>query len=139
MPVALAENELLQGFQPGWVGWFAEYGIPLNFKPGDHVIEGGSTAAGMYVLLDGTVAILNKSGEMINRIEEGEIVGEMAVIDGGTRSADVVAETPLSTLLITRDQLAAIGQERPDIGLIIMTNLCRIITKRARHLHQLID
>ncbi|MEZ5930785.1 MAG: cyclic nucleotide-binding domain-containing protein [Alphaproteobacteria bacterium] len=139
MPVDLAHNELLQGFQPGWVGWFRDYCIPLNFDTGACVIEGGSAAAGMYLLLDGTVSVLNRAGELINRIEAGGIVGEMALIDGGARSADVVADTPLASLLITRDRLEAIGHERPDIGLILMTNLCRIITKRARHLHQLID
>ncbi len=138
MPVDLAENELLRGFRPGWVDWFRDYCIAINFDAGDYVIEGGSMAAGMYLLLDGTASVLNKNGELISRIEEGGVVGEMALIDGGARSADVAADTPLSSLLVTRDQLEAIGRERPDIGLIIMTNLCRIITRRARHLHQLI-
>ena len=138
MPVDLADNELLSGFRPGWVGWFREFGIGIKFDPGDYVIEGGSVAAGMYLLTDGTVSVLNKSGQAISRIEAGSVVGEMALVDGGSRSADVVAETPVSSLLITGDQLEAIGHDRPDIGLIVMTNLCRIISRRARHLHQLI-
>jgi CRP-like cAMP-binding protein len=138
MRVDLAQNELLQGFQPGWIAWFRDHCVPLDFAAGAHVIEGGAAAAGMYVLLDGTVSVVNRNGETINRIEAGGVVGEMALIDGGARSADVVADTPVRALLVTRSRLDAIGRERPDIGLILMTNLCRIITKRARHLHQLI-
>ncbi|NJO36994.1 MAG: cyclic nucleotide-binding domain-containing protein [Rhizobiales bacterium] len=112
MPVNLADNELLRGFQPGWVGWLRDYGIAIDFDAGAYVIEGGAAAAGMYLLLSGTVSVLNRGGETISRIEAGGVVGEMALIDGGARSADVVAETPLSTLLITRERLDAIGRER---------------------------
>ena len=139
MPVDLADNQLLQGFHPGWVSWFRDYCIEIGFNSGDYLIEGGSVAAGMYILLDGRVSVLNRNGESIAAVESGGVVGEMSLIDGGSRSADVVAETPVSTLMITRDNIKSIGKDSPDIGFMIMSNLCQIITKRARHLHQLIN
>ena len=138
MGADLAENELLRKFQPGWVSWFREYCTAINFDPGHYMIESGSTAAGMYLLLDGRVSVLTRKGDAIATIGEGGVVGEMALVDGGSRSADVVAQTNVSTLLITKQQVEGIGRDRPDIGLVIMTNLCSIISKRARHLHQLV-
>lgn len=138
MAADLAENELLRKFKPGWVQWFGDYCTAINFEPGDYMIERGCAAAGMYLLLDGCVSVQKVNGESIAKIRDGSVVGEMALVDGGSRSADVVAETAVSTLMITKNQVEAIGQSRPDIGLVIMTNLCSIISNRARHLHQMI-
>ena len=138
MAVDLAENELLRAFKPGWVQWFRDYCTAINFDPGDYVIERGCAAAGMYLLLDGRVSVQKTNGDPIATIRNGSVVGEMALVDGGSRSADVVAETSVSTLMITKSQVQAIGQTRPDIGLVIMTNLCSIISNRARHLHEMI-
>ena len=135
---ALSQNELLQGFERGWVSWFRDFCTAMRFDRGDTMIESGSSAAGMYLLLDGQVAVMSRAGDRIATITSGNVVGEMALVDGGSRSADVVADTAVSALLITKNQVEAIGQARPDIGLLIMTNLCRIISKRVRHLHQLV-
>lgn len=138
MTADLIENELLRNFQPGWVHWFRDYCTAMNFDPGDYMIERGCAAAGMYLLLDGHVSVKTENGESIATIKERSVVGEMALVDGGSRSATVVAETDVSTLMITKGQVEAIGQTRPDIGLVIMTNLCSIISNRARHLHEMI-
>jgi len=139
MTVKLAKNELLRNFKPGWVEWFRDFGTAITFNRGHYMIESGSAAAGMYLLIDGEVSVMGKAGEVIATLNEGSVVGEMALVDGGSRSADVIAETDVSTLMITKGQVEAIGQARPDIGLVIMTNLCNIISTRARHLHQLIS
>ncbi len=139
MAVELSDNDLLRDFKPDWVAWFEEHCIPVSFDTGDHMIEGGHSAAGLYLLLEGEVAVLGKRGDRIANLAEGGIVGEMALVDGGLRSADVVADTPVSTLLMTKHQFQAIGRSRPEIALVVMSNLCRIISSRVRHLHQLLD
>lgn len=138
MTVDLANNELLRDFQPDWVVWFEERCIPVAFDPGDFMIEGGHAAAGLYLLLDGRISVLSTRGDRIAELLAGSIVGEMALVDGGLRSADVVAETSVSTLLMTKHQFLAIGRSRPEIALAVMTNLCRIMSSRVRHLHQLV-
>lgn len=139
MSADLAKNELLKNFHPGWVSWFRDFCTAINFKPGDYMIENGSAAAGMYLLLNGSVSVLKSNGDVIATIEDGSVVGEMALVDGGSRSADVVAVTEVSALMITKNQVRAIGEARPDIALVIMTNLCSIISNRARHLHQMMS
>lgn len=138
MTIALANNELLRDFEADWVEWFEEHCIPVGFDPGDNVIEGGHTAAGLYVLLSGQVFVLSNRGDRIANVRAGSVIGEMALVDGGLRSADVIAETGVSTLLMTKHQFQAIGRNRPEIALAVMTNLCRIMSSRVRHLHQLV-
>jgi len=139
MTVALASNDLLQNFEPDWVAWFEERCIAVAFDPSDLMIEGGHSAAGLYLLLDGQISVLSSRGDRIAIIRAGSVVGEMALVDGGLRSADVVAETSVSALLMTKHQFQAIGGSRPEIALAVMTNLCRIMSSRVRHLHQMVS
>jgi glutaminase len=136
MAVALHDNELLRGFEPEWVTWFEDHCIAVSFDIGDYMIEGGHSAAGLYLLLDGEVSVLSNSGERVARAAGGSTIGEMALVDGGPRSADVIAETGVSAFMMTKHQFDALGRSRPEIALVVMTNLCRIISSRLRHLHQ---
>ena len=138
MSVALVSNQLLRDFQPDWVDWFEERCIPIAFGPGDMMIEGGHAAAGLYLMLEGRISVLNARGDRIAEILAGSVVGEMALVDGGVRSADVVAETDVATLLMTKHQFEAIGRSRPEIALQVMTNLCRIMSSRVRHMHLMV-
>ena len=138
MTAALSNNDLLRDFEPDWVQWFEEHCIPISFAAGDHMIEGGHSAAGLYVLLEGQVIVLGNRGDQIAKVASGSVVGEMALVDGGLRSADVIAETDVTSLLMTKHQFQAIGRSRPEIALQVMTNLCRIMSTRVRHLHQLL-
>jgi len=102
MIVPVSSNELLRDFQPDWIDWFQERCISVEFEAGDYMIEGGHAAAGLYVLLEGRVFVLSNHGERIADVSAGSVIGEMALVDGGLRSADVVAETAVATLLMTK-------------------------------------
>jgi len=53
----------------------------------------------VYVIVDGTVDV-HVDGQVVASLGRGEIVGEVAVIDGEPRTADVVAATDLTVLAI---------------------------------------
>jgi CRP-like cAMP-binding protein len=44
----------------------------------------------------------------------GDFFGEMALLDGGPRTASVVAETPLTTIRIERAPFRAMLKQEPD-------------------------
>jgi len=52
----------------------------------------GSAGIGFFVIAEGH-AVVNVHGEAIRRLGPGDFFGEVAVIDGGRRSAQIVAET----------------------------------------------
>jgi len=62
-----------------------------KFKPGEVIIEEGSTDKSVYFLISGSVRVV-KHGEGIDVFQRtGDIFGEMSIIDGGPRSASVYA------------------------------------------------
>ena len=68
----------------------------LVLKEGDFVFEEGDEAIFAYVLVAGTIEILQTvKGEphVLGRVEKGTVFGEMAIIDGFARSASARAAT----------------------------------------------
>jgi len=135
----LQDNELLRGFKPDWVTWFEEHSIEVSFSRGDLVIERGHAAIGLYLIRDGEVSVRTDRGAEIAKVRMGSVIGEMALVDGGTRSVNVVAVTDVASILMTTHQFDAIKVQRPEIALAIMTNLCRIMSSRVRGMQRLLS
>lgn len=138
MFVALSDNELLSNFAPDWATWFQERCIEVGFGAGDLVIERGHSAIGLYLLLDGDVSVRTDRGGELAKVSAGSIIGEMALVDGGRRSVDVIATTRVSSMLMTAHAFETIKVERPEIALAVMSNLCKIISSRVRGMQRLL-
>src|ERR1700710_3310265 len=68
-----------------------------EYDVGNVIFEEGSTGRELYVVLDGKIDIVKDSGATrttIVTLGKGEFFGEMAVIDGSSRSATAIAPPP---------------------------------------------
>ena len=68
-----------------------------EFDVGEVIFEEGSTGRELFVVLDGQVEIAKVNGAsktVIVTLGKGEFFGEMAVIDGSSRSATAIAAAP---------------------------------------------
>jgi CRP/FNR family cyclic AMP-dependent transcriptional regulator len=74
---------------------FAEY------TPGDSVIVTGATADWFYVILGGKAKVVGRPGA--RTLSTGDYFGEMALLDGGPRSATVVATDILHVMRLPRE------------------------------------
>jgi len=90
------------------------------FAAGDLIIAAGESADAMYVIIEGDVAI--RIGEIpIDIAHSGEIVGEMALVDQTTRSASVIALTPVRLARIDRRRFLYLVQNTPTFAIDVMT------------------
>ncbi len=67
---------------------FAIFGKVEGFKRGQHVVVQGDEADGFYVLLSGHLAV-GIEGRVIAEVSEGDVFGELGLLEGGTREANV--------------------------------------------------
>ncbi len=81
----------------------------------------------MYVLMSGTAEIIINN-RVVETAETGAILGEMAMIDEGTRSAMVVATSDCKLLPINRKRFNFLIQETPNFAIYVM----RVIAARLR-------
>ena len=70
------------------------------------IVRTGDPGDELFVMLEGEVRVM-RDGREITRIEAGSFFGEVSVLDGGARSADVVAAGPVRCLAIPRDVIRA--------------------------------
>jgi flavin reductase (DIM6/NTAB) family NADH-FMN oxidoreductase RutF len=82
------------------------------FEPGDFVVHEGEPGDEMFVVLEGEAAV-ERGGRQLATRTEGEFFGEIAVLDGHPRSADVIARTTLRCLAIPRDVVKEVLSVEP--------------------------
>jgi hypothetical protein len=102
-----------------------------TYAAGETVFEKGARGSSMFVVLEGSVHIRDvRDGETIEIAQRsaGEFFGEMALVDGGTRSAHAVAaETPTRLAEIDKARFMYLVSQQPAFSLAIIRELCRRI------------
>jgi flavin reductase (DIM6/NTAB) family NADH-FMN oxidoreductase RutF len=95
-----------------------ERGEEVVFEDGQLVMALGERADALFLVLEGTVRI-ERPGR-VTQIASGDVVGEIEVLAGGPRTANVHAEGTVRTLRIPRDALIAAleADSRAAMGLI---------------------
>ncbi|WP_235907655.1 Crp/Fnr family transcriptional regulator [Siccirubricoccus phaeus] len=103
-----------------------------SFEAGQVVVEGGDATQEVFFLAEGVVRVLGRTSGghelILNELKAGDMVGEYAAIDGGPRSAAVVA--------LTRTRLCALPSA-PFMAFVLATpaaalELLRMLTARVR-------
>ena len=99
-----------------------------SFQPGQ-MIFGRSDPGDMLLLIkDGRVEIsitsLSGRKSVLNHMGPGEALGEIALLDGGLRSADATAATGVTGLVLHRTDVMAFLQARPHALFALVAELC---------------
>lgn len=101
-------------------------GKTKSYKAGEIVVSEGDIATSAYIIESGKVAIMKKAGGRVITIAtltEGEVFGEMGLIEDRPRSATVKALTDLTVRIITRDDFNEHLQSNPIILIPIIKSL----------------
>lgn len=97
------------------------------FKAGQVIFNAGDAGTEFFVVKTGKVAV-RQGNRTLQTLGEGEIFGEMALIDSEPRSATVVAETDCLVVPIGEKQFLFMSSEAPFFGLSVM----RVLVQRLR-------
>jgi CRP/FNR family cyclic AMP-dependent transcriptional regulator len=93
------------------------------------IFEEGTTGRELFVVLDGKVDIAKISGAgktVIVTLGKGEFFGEMAVIDGSSRSATAIAAAPNTRVMrINHARFVYLVSQQPAFALMIMDALSK--------------
>jgi CRP/FNR family transcriptional regulator, cyclic AMP receptor protein len=93
--------------------------------PEDTVLaRSGAAGEEFFLILDGSARV-EVSPRKRSRLKPGEYFGEMSLLDGGPRSASVIAETPLRLLVIKRRDFSTLLREAPELTQSLLATLSR--------------
>ncbi len=106
----------------GVAGLFEEVAI----AQGERVLRQGLTGSGFYVILDG-VAEVRIDGTSRSSLHRGDFFGELSILLGEPPTADIVATTPLSCLIMSATGVKPFLLAHPSV-------MFRMLQAQARRL-----
>ncbi|MEZ4867646.1 MAG: cyclic nucleotide-binding domain-containing protein [Caldilineaceae bacterium] len=98
-----------------------------HHQAGAVILKQGQQGEYMYIIQSGELEVW-LDGACIRTLGQGEIFGEMALIDGSPHSADIIAKTDCLLIPIDERRFLFLIHENPIFGLHIM----RIMAQRLR-------
>ena len=116
---------------------FAKYLELVRVRQFDTVLREGAAGDAMYLLLEGEVrsrTVLDGRETTLTTMGAGEFFGEMALLDHGPRSADVIANKDSTLLKITSGAFASIIREAPALATPFLYALGKTSVSRMRQL-----
>ncbi len=110
----------------------ASHATPRTLSEGAMVCRKGEAGGTLFVLAEGVLEVTVEDTEGIRirlaRVEPGDCVGEMSLLTGEPRSADVFARSPVLVLEIRSEDLAPILKNRPEVA----DSLAQLMVERQR-------
>ena len=119
-------------FSDQWIARFEEYAVSKAYPRGTLIFSEGDESDGMFIIREGKVKVFmsDESGKemMIATLGPGEIVGEVAALDGRPRTASVSALVNTRVAKIGLSEFRQFLEENADLALEII----RVLTSRMR-------
>ena len=132
----LGSVDIFRGLRPRVLKRLAQAGKVMEAPPGAEIIRAGESVSGfhahsplhMHVILAGD-ATVRMNDQEIERLVVDDYFGDLALIDGQPRSADVVAgESGLTTWSLSKVGFDKVVKEHPEV----LLPMIRVVVARLR-------
>lgn len=127
--VLLGETQVLHRLSHEARERLAHSGSFMGLEAGATLSQAGDKGDAVYLVLEGEVEILARSPEGVDvriaAMGHGAIVGEMAALEGGLRSVDMVAAHRCRLYRIPRGALIDVLRSDPDAAIDLIIELSR--------------
>lgn len=107
----------------------------VSMKAGAQVCKEGDPGDAMYVVRSGVLEVsraVEGESRHINLLNEGEFFGEMALVDGSPRSADVAVKEDAALVKIPADTYRKLKKSHPVTALKVADVLLKQLSFRVR-------
>lgn len=92
----------------------------VHFNTADRIIKQNDPGDSLFVIADGVVSVQveKTSGDLytVSKLGVGDFFGEMSLMTGEPRTANVIAESPTVTLSVERDVIKRVFEKNPRVS-----------------------
>ncbi|MBT3358992.1 MAG: Crp/Fnr family transcriptional regulator [Rhodospirillales bacterium] len=138
MPTILGEHFLLKHLPEADLVRLGKFAKTRRFGPKEPVFMKGDPASGMMAVLAGRVRISSFSSEgrevVLNVIGPGEVFGEIALIDGGERTANAVAMESTELMVLERRDFLPFLERNPELCIKLLMVMCHRLRRTSEQL-----
>jgi CRP/FNR family cyclic AMP-dependent transcriptional regulator len=125
----LSKHFLIAAMPENALDDLVKFSTVARFDAHRPIFDKGDPGDCLYGVLSGRVRIYSTSAEgdeiLLNVMEPGELFGEVALLDGSTRTASAAAMEPSELLKIHRDHFLPYLMANPDLILRMLSLLCQ--------------
>jgi CRP-like cAMP-binding protein len=125
---------LFQGIREADIAVIAGLLTSRNFSEGGYLCFQGDPADCLFLIETGSVEVLNRVSEeteiQLAIRQEGDSIGEMALVEHELRFASVRCLEPVKALVLARDDLQRLTENHPKLSMLIMMNILREVSRR---------
>jgi CRP-like cAMP-binding protein len=127
---------------PNEIDTLISYSRVERYRAGREIFAKGSPGQSLMAVLRGSVKISSLSvggKEVVFAIyNEGDIFGDMSVLDGGERSADATAMTDCELLVLSRRDILPLLERRADLCMILLKVLCHRLRQTSEQVEDVV-
>jgi len=108
------------------------------FRKNEFIVRQGDEGESLFIIVEGAVKVQLRQDEKVIDLAvlgAGKFFGEMALLTGETRSADVVAISETHLIEVTRDDIAPIMHKNPELS----NMLAEVLTDRKERNEMMIE
>ena len=125
----LGNHPFFAALEPADLERLASYARTVHLARGEALFRKGDPGQSLFVVVDGLIKIGAPAADgrelVLNVMRKGDVLGEIALIDGSPRSADAVAMADTDLLVVERRDFLPLVEGRPGVAMRIISLLCQ--------------
>ena len=123
----LSRVPLFEGLPRRMLKQLAESADVVTFNEREAIVEEGHAGGTFFVLVEGEAKIV-RGKRTIAKVTPGEFFGEISLLDGGPRTASVIAETPVTAIRIFKRSFDKLVASDPSVA----SRMLQVVARRLR-------
>jgi len=131
----LASTRLFAGVDASGLERIADRSVEVDFPSGHVIARQGEVGTGFFVVASGRATVI-RDGRTLATLGPGDFFGELSILDGRPRVAQVVTDGPTTCLALASWDFEAVVSEEPGVALAVLRGLAarlRELTEAEHH------
>jgi CRP-like cAMP-binding protein len=138
----LQANPFFRNLEPSIIDQLISHAATRKVGRGAVLFRKDDTGSTLYVVCEGAVRISVPSAQgqdaIFNVVSRGEIFGEIALLDGGKRTADAVAIEDSEIMLIERREFIPVLRAHPEVSINLIEILCSRLRRTSEQVEDIV-
>jgi CRP/FNR family transcriptional regulator, cyclic AMP receptor protein len=138
----LRKHPIFADLEPDAFDQLCRYAKLSTLKRGATIFSKGDAGNSLFAVISGTVKISTSSAEgrsaILNLIGSGEVFGEVALLDGLSRTTDAIANSDCELFVIDRREFIPFVRSQPALAMKFIELLCARLRWTSEQVEQVI-
>jgi len=105
-----------------------------RYESGATIVQSGAGGHGLYIIKEGNVSVV-RDGQKVASMGPGQFFGEISVLDGGPRTADVKADTETVCLTLISWEIKPLLMDNAGISYKMLLEVVKRLRSQAPQIH----